>query len=278
MSETPKNNGGSPTKRQRRDNRGVRGHGGRGRGAGRGDTKTDRRGNGEGRNIRRRRNNSRRNSAASSDNKNGGETDDVPSVNNSDTKVQNVGVKDDVSSTTQEATKSRHQFSTTLFTECKISAPSQRALSEVLNYSYMTKVQEATLPSILNHDDVVAKAKTGSGKTTAFLLPILEKLMTSPPTQYISAVVLSPTRELTQQIASEFQKLSTFHSAQDKVYICMIGGTNIDKDKRALKQMSKLRLLLATPGRLQDHLNQNTANIVERLSRVQILCLDEAGE
>ena len=117
-----------------------------------------------------------------------------------------------------------------------------------------------------------------SGKTTAFLLPILEKLIITKATTYIDAVVLSPTRELTQQIASEFQKLATFHSAQNKVYISMIGGTNIEKDKKALVQKSKLRLLLATPGRLQDHLNQNTANIVKRLSRVQILCLDEAGE
>eukprot|EP00804_Cyclotella_cryptica_P016711 CCRYP_002012-RA/>CCRYP_002012-RA protein AED:0.37 eAED:0.37 QI:0/-1/0/1/-1/1/1/0/655 len=181
---------------------------------------------------------------------------------------------------------SRHQFSTVSFaSQSSISAPSQRALSEILGYQHMTKVQQATLPSILQGHDVVAKAKTGSGKTTAFLLPILERLARTTAnddldsTHYITAVVLSPTRELTQQIAVEFQKLSTFHPPSARIYLTLIGGTNIAKDKRQLASTTStnhLRLLLATPGRLQDHLHQNTSNLVERLSRVQILCLDEA--
>ncbi|KAL7520197.1 hypothetical protein ACHAWX_004943 [Stephanocyclus meneghinianus] len=177
-------------------------------------------------------------------------------------------------------TTSRHQFSSDLFsTQSSISAPSKRALSEILHYEHMTRVQEATLPSILEGIDVVAKAKTGSGKTTAFLLPILERLArTTDNTDhfYITAVVISPTRELNHQIAAEFQKLATFHAPSNSVYMSMIGGTSIDKDKRQLAQKNHLRLLLATPGRLQDHLNQNTANLVQRMSRVQILCLDEA--
>lgn len=266
-------NNGSPPKKQRHNN--FRRGGGRSGRGGRGDARNGDGGRSNntviGKNNRRRRNNNR---AQPKDDGNATNVDDevVPSIKESEARVSETT---DVSNPSQDAT-SRHQFSTTLFTECNISAPSQRALSEVLKYSYMTKVQDATLPSILKNHDVVAKAKTGSGKTTAFLLPILEKLMNSTASEYITAVVLSPTRELTQQIATEFQKLATFHSAQNKVYISMIGGTNIDKDKRQLTQKSNLRLLLATPGRLQDHLNQNTANIVERLSRVQILCLDEA--
>jgi ATP-dependent RNA helicase MSS116, mitochondrial len=186
-------------------------------------------------------------------------------------------------STDNTASKSRHQFSETTFDSVQnISAPSKRALKEVLQYEYMTKVQEATLPVILQGHDVVAKAKTGSGKTTAFLLPIIERISTQSPnnnTDKFTAVVLSPTRELATQIATEFKKLATFHpqQIQQNAIITMIGGTNIDKDKRLLeKNRTVLRLLVATPGRLQDHLTQNTANLVDRLSQVQILCLDEA--
>ncbi|CAB9524314.1 dependent RNA helicase [Seminavis robusta] len=178
------------------------------------------------------------------------------------------------------AGRSRHQFSDTSFVDAKISNPSKRALTEVLQYEYMTKVQEATLPVILEGHDVVAKAKTGSGKTTAFLLPIIEQLAAvtdcNNSNQFV-AIVLSPTRELANQIGAEFQKLATFHPGMKKQSITMIGGTNIDKDKRILQSpQQKLRLLIATPGRLQDHLNQNTANIVQRLSQIKVLCLDEA--
>ena len=265
MNSDANNNSGSPPKRQRRDNR-------QGRGRGRGGREKNDAGRGNSGGNRRRRNNGRRN--VSKDNEINRPLD--PSINDTEESVASVVNEVVAEEVTIAEPTSRHQFSTTLFTQCDISSPSLRALSEVLKYSYMTKVQEATLPSILQNRDVVAKAKTGSGKTTGFLLPILEKLMTTPADEFITAVVLSPTRELTQQIATEFQKLATFHLVENKVYISMIGGTNIEKDKRALKQKSKLRLLLATPGRLLDHLNQNTANIVKRLSRVQILCLDEA--
>jgi len=266
---------GSPPKRQRRNSRG----GGRGVNSGRGDAKTadggGRGGRGNGR-SRRRRNGNKQNGAADKNTNADGKPPMVTSSNNEQPPafVMDAEMKD-VAPTSSST--NRHQFSDTLFTQCdNISPPSIKALSTILNYSYMTKVQQSTLPPILQNHDVVAKAKTGSGKTTAFLLPILEKLRNSPANEYITAVVLSPTRELTQQIAVEFQKLATFHEAGDTVMLSMIGGTSIDKDKRALAQKSKLRLLLATPGRLQDHLNQNTANIVHRLSRVQILCLDEA--
>jgi len=195
------------------------------------------------------------------------------------------------STTTSKDGKSRHQFSDTTFTSLdSISPNSKRALTEVLQYEYMTKVQEATLPSILRGSDVVAKAKTGSGKTTAFLLPIVEQLakanqqVTFRKSLFFLAVILSPTRELANQIAVEFQKLATYHKGMKHQAITLIGGTNIDKDKRKLEvknngntnNQNNLRVLIATPGRLQDHLNQNTADLVNRLKCVQVLCFDEA--
>jgi len=118
-----------------------------------------------------------------------------------------------------------------------------------------------------------------SGKTTAFLLPIIERLALEDSktnsNNKFAAVVLSPTRELANQIASEFQKLATFHPKMKDMAVTFIGGTNIDKDRRRLQNDQNLKLLIATPGRLQDHLAKNTASIVDRLNEVDILCLDE---
>mmetsp|Transcript_28951 Transcript_28951/g.43731 ORF Transcript_28951/g.43731 Transcript_28951/m.43731 type:complete len:732 (+) Transcript_28951:146-2341(+) len=185
----------------------------------------------------------------------------------------------------QKSQKCRHQFSDTTFDSIdSISNNTKKALKEVLSYEYMTKVQKDTLHSILTERfDVVAKAKTGSGKTTAFLLPIIENLAISIKNSNkshdddkIVAVILSPTRELANQISNEFLKIATYHPKMKSQLITMIGGTSIEKDKKRLSQQQQVRVIVATPGRLQDHLQQNTANLVERLSHVQTLCLDEA--
>jgi superfamily II DNA/RNA helicase len=114
------------------------------------------------------------------------------------------------------------------------------------------------------------------------LLPIIERLAEANAAEKSNrrkhnnffAVVISPTRELANQIAVEFEKLATFHPHNLKSQsITMIGGTNIDKDKKRLQRDQNIRVVIATPGRLQDHLNQNTSNIVERISHTKILCL-----
>ena len=151
------------------------------------------------------------------------------------------------------APKCRQQFSNTTFASLTlIGSPSKRALTEILQYESMTKVQEATLPAILAGKDVVAKAKTGSGKTTAFLLPIIENLANNQSTQNqhhnkVYAVILSPTRELANQISAEFGKLATFHPNLKHQLVTMIGGTNIGKDKARLKP-NTVRVIVATPG------------------------------
>jgi ATP-dependent RNA helicase MSS116 len=117
---------------------------------------------------------------------------------------------------------------------------------------------------------------------TAFLLPIIEHLAVAnadknaDKSNKITAVIMSPTRELANQISVEFDKLATFHPKMKSQSITMIGGTSIEKDKKRMQRDPNIRVLIATPGRLQDHLQQNTAGIVERLSEVGVLCLDEA--
>jgi ATP-dependent RNA helicase MSS116, mitochondrial len=281
--------------------RGGRGRGGRGRGrgGGRGGGRVEGRGgannggnsennngnnNGNnsenaGRGNNRNRNNRRNNSNNNNNRGKPSETPEAAEQMEADNDIMDMGGEEETTTASTMEGRNRHQFSTITFVSQELISPnSKRALTEVLKYDTMTKVQEATLPSILQGHDVVAKAKTGSGKTTAFLLPIIERLAAAGATKHnqFTAVVLSPTRELANQIAVEFQKLATFHPRMQQMAVTMIGGTNIDKDKRTLQREQGLRLLIATPGRLQDHLNQNTAHIVERLSQVQVVVLDEA--
>ena len=112
------------------------------------------------------------------------------------------------------------------------------------------------------------------------MLPIIESLSEANKSNEnhdnISAVILSPTRELANQISVEFEKLATFHPKMKSQSITLIGGTNIDKDRKQLERDHNIRVVIATPGRLQDHLAKNTANIIGRIARVDILCLDEA--
>ncbi|RHY33404.1 hypothetical protein DYB32_001640 [Aphanomyces invadans] len=159
-----------------------------------------------------------------------------------------------------------------------ISDSSMRALTQVMNYEFLTKVQAATLPVILEGKDVLAKSKTGTGKTMAFLLPTIEALLhkTSTPSstkRVVSALILSPTRELASQIDVEAKKLSTFHPFR---VACFVGGTSMNQDLRRLRHADGIDILVATPGRLQDHLTNNNEDLVARIAAIQVLVLDEA--
>jgi len=157
-----------------------------------------------------------------------------------------------------------------------VSNQSRRAVAEILKYKYLTKVQHATLESVLSGIDVVAKAKTGTGKTVAFLLPMIERIIEqrNAPSNSISGLILSPTRELAIQIAKEAEVLTTFH---DNISIgCFIGGTNVNKDIKKLQR--GIDILVVTPGRLIDHLKNNNANIRERVRNLSTLVMDEADQ
>ena len=162
------------------------------------------------------------------------------------------------------------------FAELNISPSIRRSLAEVFKYELMTVVQSETLPLILKGDDCLAKAKTGTGKTLAFMIPTIERMVArkdhSPSDIY--CLVISPTRELAQQIATETEKLLTFQQiGLQKVVVC-VGGTNIKDDFKRLKGTTPI--VVATPGRLLDHLQNN--GLAERMARLDSLILDEADQ
>lgn len=166
----------------------------------------------------------------------------------------------------------RHLTSTT-FASLPLSPSSQRALAEVLRFTHLTEVQNATLPAVLAGGDVMARAKTGTGKTMAFLIPAIEALVRAPPRQGdgISVLVLSPTRELASQIEKEAEQLLRFHPFKAQV---VYGGTNINSERNRLG--GRCDVLVATPGRLIDHLENS--GLAQKLQRIRTLVLDEADQ
>uniref|UniRef100_M4C0I4 ATP-dependent RNA helicase n=1 Tax=Hyaloperonospora arabidopsidis (strain Emoy2) TaxID=559515 RepID=M4C0I4_HYAAE len=144
-----------------------------------------------------------------------------------------------------------------------------------MGYKFLTHVQKDTLPLALEGRDVLAKGKTGNGKTIAFLLPTLERMIKNPRPKrgQISALVISPTRELAQQIAVEAVKLTSAHSLRTA---CFVGGSSVNKDVKELMNAGGIDVLVSTPGRLQAHLEEDSAHIRQKLDNLQVLVLDEA--
>ncbi|KAI9304347.1 P-loop containing nucleoside triphosphate hydrolase protein [Cunninghamella echinulata] len=130
-----------------------------------------------------------------------------------------------------------------------------------------TEIQRACIPPVLAGKDVIGGAKTGSGKTAAFALPILQKLSEDP--YGVFAVVLTPTRELAYQIAEQFRVLGKGIGLKECV---VVGG--MDMMTQALELQKRPHVIIATPGRLRDHI-QSSSGAVD-LSRVKFLVMDEA--
>lgn len=171
---------------------------------------------------------------------------------------------------TAPAPKLAHLTNTT-FASLPLSPSSQRALHEVLGFTHLTEVQDATLPSVLAGGDVMARAKTGTGKTMAFLIPAIEALVRSPPGNGISVLIMSPTRELASQIHKEALALLTHHPFKA---LCVYGGTNINSERNRLA--GRCDVLVATPGRLIDHLENS--GLSNKLQGIRTLTLDEADQ
>ncbi|MBA0617416.1 hypothetical protein Godav_026865 [Gossypium davidsonii] len=173
--------------------------------------------------------------------------------------------------------KSESYLSETRFDQISISPLSLKGIKDA-GYEKMTVVQEATLPVILKGKDVLAKAKTGTGKTVAFLLPSIEIVSKLPPVDRdvkrppIHVLVICPTRELAIQAASEAKKLLKYHPSIGVQVV--IGGTRLALEQKNL-QANPCQILVATPGRLRDHL-ENTAGFATKLMGVKVLVLDEA--
>lgn len=157
----------------------------------------------------------------------------------------------------------------------------KRALVEVLRLERMTRIQEQTFNLIRSGGDVLARSKTGTGKTLAFLVPIVERLADSSSFSImrgINVLIVAPTRELAIQIADQADALLTFHD-QLSVH-CMYGGTKMQRDVNRFNRRQTPNILVATPGRLLDHLKGKT-RIQRRLfkdvlqSETNILVYDE---
>ncbi|OAY49028.1 DEAD-box ATP-dependent RNA helicase 31 isoform X2 [Manihot esculenta] len=172
--------------------------------------------------------------------------------------------------------KSDSYLSESRFDQCSISPLSIKGIKDA-GYEKMTVVQEATLPHILNGKDVLAKAKTGTGKTVAFLLPAIEVVVKSPigrdkKRPPILVLVICPTRELASQAAGEAKTLLKYHSSTGVQVV--IGGTKLALEQKQM-QANPCQILVATPGRLRDHI-ENTSGFAARLMGVKVLVLDEA--
>lgn len=165
-------------------------------------------------------------------------------------------------------------LSDVLFASLDLHAKTKRAIVEDLKYERLTNVQNETFQPIRDGKDVLAKAKTGNGKTIAFLLPVIENMVAEGRRPgVIPTLVVSPTRELALQIATEARRLAKFH---DLKISCFVGGENIKKDIRVLTNSQPIDILIATPGRLVDHLKSDNGAITERLGKAGVLILDEA--
>jgi ATP-dependent RNA helicase RhlE len=158
------------------------------------------------------------------------------------------------------------------FAELGLSAELLRAVSEQ-GYTEATPVQAQAIPVILQGRDVLAGAQTGTGKTAGFTLPLLQRLSvhgnhsTSPALHPVRALILTPTRELAAQVEESVKTYGKYLPLKPAV---VFGGVNIDPQIKALK--AGVDILVATPGRLLDHVQQRTVN----LSKVEIFVLDEA--
>ena len=137
---------------------------------------------------------------------------------------------------------------------------------EKKGYVQATPVQAGAIPYFMDWKDVIAKAPTGTGKTFAFGIPMVEHI--DPACEDVQALVLAPTRELAVQIQEELRDLCEFKEGVRTV--CLYGGAPIDKQINTLKK--RPQIVVATPGRLMDHMKRRTV----RLDKVETVVLDEA--
>ncbi|OZM56981.1 DEAD/DEAH box helicase [Lottiidibacillus patelloidae] len=129
-----------------------------------------------------------------------------------------------------------------------------------------TPIQEQTIPLILEGKDVIAQSQTGTGKTLAFLLPIVEKINVEE--SFVQAVIVTPTRELAIQITAELKKIKD----DDINVLAIYGGQDVE---RQIKKLSGgVHIVVATPGRMLDHLRRGTL----QLKQVSMFVLDEADQ
>ena len=153
------------------------------------------------------------------------------------------------------------------FSDLGISEEILRAVEE-MGYTQPSPIQQQAIPFVLQGRDLIGQAQTGTGKTAAFAIPIID--LVDPDFNKPQAIILCPTRELAVQVEGEIQKLAKYHKKINSVAI--YGGESIDRQIRVLKK--GVQIVVGTPGRVQDHINRGTL----RLEDAGIIVLDEADE
>ncbi len=152
------------------------------------------------------------------------------------------------------------------FTELKLLPELVRAC-ESLGYTEPTPIQKKAIPLVLSGSDLIGCAETGTGKTAAFLLPIIQRLATGKSVLSTRVLILAPTRELALQTESAYGQLALRNSPR---CVAVIGGASMERQRQALRRGAGV--VVATPGRLLDHMERRIVD----LSHVEVLVLDEA--
>ena len=161
----------------------------------------------------------------------------------------------------------RIKMERTKFEELELNSSILRAVEE-MGFEEMSPIQAKAIPIILEGKDAVGQAQTGTGKTAAFGIPLLQKINTKE--RNLQSVVLCPTRELAIQVAEEIRKLALFmHGIK---ILPVYGGQEISKQIRSLK--SGVQIIIGTPGRVMDHMRRKTV----KFDHVNMVILDEADE
>jgi ATP-dependent RNA helicase RhlE len=153
----------------------------------------------------------------------------------------------------------------TTFTELPLSAELQQKLAAA-QFTTLTPIQEKAIPPALEGKDIIGTAQTGTGKTLAFLLPLLEMLRREP-SSHANALVLLPTRELAMQVHEQYEQLRARNMPNAAL---VIGGVSEKMQISSLRE--RCRLIIATPGRLQDFIDRKLVD----LRQIKMLVLDEA--
>jgi ATP-dependent RNA helicase DeaD len=162
--------------------------------------------------------------------------------------------------------KQRRLNSLTNFSELNISESTQRSLSR-MGFEEATPIQEGTVRFGMEGRDIIGQAQTGTGKTAAFGIPIIEKIDTKNPA--VQALIIAPTRELAIQVSEEIYRIGYDKRAR---ILSVYGGQEIGRQIRALR--NNPQIVVGTPGRILDHIKRRTL----KLDGVQTLVLDEADE
>lgn len=160
----------------------------------------------------------------------------------------------------------RRMRSLTNFSELNISASTQKSLKR-MGFEEATPIQEGTITFALEGRDIIGQAQTGTGKTAAFGIPLIEKV--DPKNTVVQALIIAPTRELAIQSSEELYKIGYDKRAR---ILSVYGGQDISRQIRALK--NKPQIIVGTPGRILDHIKRRTL----KLENVETLVLDEADE